>query len=176
MEARTTTTTMTAKLPILNPTEYHLWLMRIEQYFLMTDYSLWEVIKNGNKLLKRTVRTVKQEYEPTIAEEKLDRKNEMKAIGTLLMAFLNKDQLNITIMVIRNHPSALEIYKKKLLETGQATKEDIDRIQNKVTLILNDEFLAARITSLIGLDMYTLFMLSKLPNQLPLLLKVKYLL
>nr|GEZ65708.1 hypothetical protein [Tanacetum cinerariifolium] len=29
--------------------EYDLWLMRIEQYFLMTDYSLWEVIKNGNK-------------------------------------------------------------------------------------------------------------------------------
>ncbi|GKE06319.1 hypothetical protein Tco_1398337, partial [Tanacetum coccineum] len=46
--------------------------------------------------------------------------------------------------VIRNHPSALEIYQKKLLETGQATKEDIDRIQNKVTSILNDEFLASK--------------------------------
>ncbi|GKB56887.1 hypothetical protein Tco_0913073 [Tanacetum coccineum] len=63
------------------------------KYFLMTDYSLWEVIKNGNKVLKKTVGNVEQEYEPTIAEEKLDRKNEMKARGTLLMALPNKDQL-----------------------------------------------------------------------------------
>nr|GEU30811.1 hypothetical protein [Tanacetum cinerariifolium] len=29
-----------AKLPILNPNEFDLWKMRIEQYFLITDYSL----------------------------------------------------------------------------------------------------------------------------------------
>nr|GEU93625.1 hypothetical protein [Tanacetum cinerariifolium] len=48
MEAETTATTLTTKLPILNPGEYDLWLMWIEQYFLMTDYSLWEVFKNGS--------------------------------------------------------------------------------------------------------------------------------
>nr|GEY16981.1 ribonuclease H-like domain-containing protein [Tanacetum cinerariifolium] len=32
-----------AKLAILNPNEFDLWKMRIEQYFLMTDYSLWEL-------------------------------------------------------------------------------------------------------------------------------------
>ncbi|GJV48979.1 ribonuclease H-like domain-containing protein [Tanacetum coccineum] len=69
MEAGTTSTNLTAKLPILNPGDYDLWLMRIEQYFLMTDYSLWEVIKNGNKVLKRTVGETEQEYEPTTAEE-----------------------------------------------------------------------------------------------------------
>nr|GEY81992.1 hypothetical protein [Tanacetum cinerariifolium] len=37
-----------AKLPILNPNEFDLWKMRFEQYFLMTDYSLWEVILNGD--------------------------------------------------------------------------------------------------------------------------------
>nr|GEX98974.1 hypothetical protein [Tanacetum cinerariifolium] len=37
-----------AKLPILNPNEFDLWKMRIEQYFLMIDYSLWEVILNGD--------------------------------------------------------------------------------------------------------------------------------
>ncbi|GJW95369.1 hypothetical protein Tco_0175041 [Tanacetum coccineum] len=88
-----TTTTLTARLPILNPGEYDLWLMRIEQYFLMTDYSLWEVILNGNKVLKRTVREVDQIYEPTSAEEKQDRRNEMKARVTLLIALPNKDQL-----------------------------------------------------------------------------------
>ncbi|GJV35944.1 putative ribonuclease H-like domain-containing protein [Tanacetum coccineum] len=93
MEAGTNSTTLTAKLPILNPGDYDLWLMRIEQYFLMTDYSLWEVIKNGNKVLKRTVGETEQEYEPTTVEEKQDKRNEMKARGTLLMALPNKDQL-----------------------------------------------------------------------------------
>ncbi|GJS07602.1 putative reverse transcriptase domain-containing protein [Tanacetum coccineum] len=50
-------------------------------------------IKNGNKVLKRTVRETEQEYEPTTAEEKQDRRNEMKDRGTLLMALPNKDQL-----------------------------------------------------------------------------------
>nr|GEV70664.1 copia protein [Tanacetum cinerariifolium] len=39
-----------AKLPILNPNGFDLWKIRIEQYFLMTDYSLWEVILNGDWL------------------------------------------------------------------------------------------------------------------------------
>ncbi|GKA42286.1 hypothetical protein Tco_0734946 [Tanacetum coccineum] len=59
----------------------------------MTDYSRWEVILNGNKVLKRTVREIDQEYELTTAEEKQDRRNEMNARGTLLMALPNKDQL-----------------------------------------------------------------------------------
>ncbi|GJW19390.1 hypothetical protein Tco_0026826 [Tanacetum coccineum] len=92
MEAGTTSTTLTARLPILNLGEYDLWLMRIEQYFLMTDYSLWEVILNGNKVLKRQVGETEQEYEPTTVEEKQDKINEMKARGTLLMALPNKDQ------------------------------------------------------------------------------------
>ncbi|GJV13352.1 putative ribonuclease H-like domain-containing protein [Tanacetum coccineum] len=84
MEAGTTSTTLTAKLLILNLGDYDLWLIRIEQYFLMTDYSLWEVIKNGNKVLKRTVGETEQEYEPTTVEEKQDRRNKMKARGTLV--------------------------------------------------------------------------------------------
>nr|GEZ12205.1 hypothetical protein [Tanacetum cinerariifolium] len=49
--------------------------------------------QNGNKVLKKTVGTVEQIYEPTFVEEKLDKKNEMKDRGTLLMALPNKDQL-----------------------------------------------------------------------------------
>ncbi|GJZ23742.1 hypothetical protein Tco_0561201 [Tanacetum coccineum] len=51
------------------------------------------IIKNGNKVLKRTVGIVEQEYKPTTAEEKQDKRNEMKARATLLMALPNKDQL-----------------------------------------------------------------------------------
>ncbi|GKC10928.1 hypothetical protein Tco_1007710, partial [Tanacetum coccineum] len=93
MEAGTISITLTASLRILNPVEYDLWLTRIEQYFLLTDYSLWEVILTGNKVLKRIVRETEQQYEPTTVEEKQDMRNEMKARGTLLMALPNKDQL-----------------------------------------------------------------------------------
>nr|GEV23861.1 ribonuclease H-like domain-containing protein [Tanacetum cinerariifolium] len=87
-----------AKLPILNPNEFDLWKMRIEQYFLMTDYSLWEVILNGDSPTPtRIVDGVVQVIAPTTAEQQLAKKNELKARGTLLMALHNKHQLKINI-------------------------------------------------------------------------------
>nr|GEW42445.1 berberine/berberine-like protein [Tanacetum cinerariifolium] len=63
--------------------EFDLWKMRIQQYFLMTDYSLWEVVLNG----------VVQPVAPTTVEQKLAKKNELKARGTLFMALPDKHQL-----------------------------------------------------------------------------------
>nr|GEW47408.1 hypothetical protein [Tanacetum cinerariifolium] len=64
------------KLPILNPNEFDLWKMRIEQYFLMTDYSLWEVILNGDSPVPtRLVEGVAQPVAPTT-----DAKSLMEAI------------------------------------------------------------------------------------------------
>nr|GEW09481.1 ribonuclease H-like domain-containing protein [Tanacetum cinerariifolium] len=83
-----------AKLPILNPNEFDLWKMKIEQYFLMTDYSLWEVILNGDFFVPtRVAEGVFQPVAPTTAEQRLARKNELKACGTLLMALPDKYQL-----------------------------------------------------------------------------------
>nr|GEY96387.1 ribonuclease H-like domain-containing protein [Tanacetum cinerariifolium] len=88
----------TAKLPILNPNEFDLWKMRIEQYFLMIDYSLWEVILNGDSLVPtRVIEGVVQPVAPTTAEQRLARKNKLKARGTLLMALLDKHQLKFNI-------------------------------------------------------------------------------
>ncbi|GJU59832.1 hypothetical protein Tco_1237598 [Tanacetum coccineum] len=127
METRTTSTNLTARLPILNPGEYDLWLMRIEQYFLMTDYSFWEVILNGNKVLKRTVREVEQEYEPTSVEEKQDRRNEMKSRGTLLMALPNKDQLKF------------HSYKdsKLLMEAIEKSSETMDQTFDRLQKLIS---------------------------------------
>nr|GEU93579.1 reverse transcriptase domain-containing protein [Tanacetum cinerariifolium] len=87
-----------AKLPILNPNEFDLWKMRIEQYFIMTDYSLWEVILNGDSPVPtRVIEGVVQPVAPTTAEPRLARKNELKAHGTLLMALPDKHQLKFNI-------------------------------------------------------------------------------
>nr|GEU57847.1 hypothetical protein [Tanacetum cinerariifolium] len=70
------------ELPILNPNEFDLWKMRIEQYFLMTDYSLLEAILNGDSPAPtRVVDDVLQHVAPTTAEQRLARKNELKTCG-----------------------------------------------------------------------------------------------
>nr|GEX84940.1 hypothetical protein [Tanacetum cinerariifolium] len=87
-----------AKLPILNPNEFDLWNMRIEQYFLMTNYSLWEVILNGDSPAPtRVIECVVQSVAPTTTEQRLAKKNELKARGTLLMALPDKHQLKFNI-------------------------------------------------------------------------------
>nr|GEV99214.1 copia protein [Tanacetum cinerariifolium] len=68
--------------------------MRIEQYLLMTDYALWEVILNGDSPLPtRSVEGVETPYPSINVEEKLARKNELKARGTLLMALPTEHRL-----------------------------------------------------------------------------------
>nr|GEX80271.1 ribonuclease H-like domain-containing protein [Tanacetum cinerariifolium] len=72
--------------------------IRIEQYFLMTDYSLWEVILNGDSpTLTKVVDGVVQLIAPTTAEQRLAKKIELKAKGTLLMALPVKHQLKFNI-------------------------------------------------------------------------------
>nr|GEU89663.1 ribonuclease H-like domain-containing protein [Tanacetum cinerariifolium] len=64
-----------AKLPILNPNEFDLWKMRIEQ----------------------VIEGVVKPVSPTTAEQRLARKNELKARVTLLMALPDKHQLKFNI-------------------------------------------------------------------------------
>nr|GEZ51659.1 ribonuclease H-like domain-containing protein [Tanacetum cinerariifolium] len=64
-----------AKLPILNPNEFDLWNMRIEQ----------------------VIEGVVQPLTLTTTEQSFARKNELKDQGTLLMALPNKHQLKFNI-------------------------------------------------------------------------------
>nr|GEW64994.1 ribonuclease H-like domain-containing protein [Tanacetum cinerariifolium] len=69
MESLNPQVVVAAKLPILNPNEFDLWKMRIEQYFLMTNYSLWGVILNGDSPPPtRIVDGVVQIVAPTTAD------------------------------------------------------------------------------------------------------------
>nr|GEX93927.1 ribonuclease H-like domain-containing protein [Tanacetum cinerariifolium] len=98
MESQNLQVVAAAKLPILNPNEFDLWKMRIEQFFLMTDYALWEVILNGDSPTPtRVVDGVVQAVAATTAEQKLAKKNELKVSETLLMALPDKHQLNFNI-------------------------------------------------------------------------------
>ncbi|GJS79494.1 hypothetical protein Tco_0729375 [Tanacetum coccineum] len=140
MEAVSTPMVAPAKLQLLNPNEFELWKMRIEQYFLMTDYALWEVILNGDSPpSKRTIDGVEQTYPPTTVEKKLTRKNELKARGTLLMALPNEHQLKFN--TYKSAKSLMEAIEKRFggnKESKKVQKTLLKQYTNKAVKTAHD--------------------------------------
>ncbi|GJY06019.1 hypothetical protein Tco_0371959 [Tanacetum coccineum] len=101
------------KVPMLKPGEYELWRMRMEQYIQMVDYALWEVIENGNSAPKTTlVEGVEKVIPPITAEEKAQRRLELKARNTLFMGIPNEHQLKFNS--IKDAKSLLQAIKKRV--------------------------------------------------------------
>ncbi|GJT70519.1 putative ribonuclease H-like domain-containing protein [Tanacetum coccineum] len=80
--------------------EYEMWEIRIKQYFHIQDYALWEVIENGNLWVPIPVTATEtgpstglKMTVPSTAEEKICKKNDVKARSLLLMALPNEHQL-----------------------------------------------------------------------------------
>ncbi|GKC36338.1 retrovirus-related pol polyprotein from transposon TNT 1-94, partial [Tanacetum coccineum] len=68
------------KLLVLKTRDYDLWSMRIEQYLTHTDYALWEVIANGDAhAIASASAGIEGLIPPKTTEQKLARKNELKA-------------------------------------------------------------------------------------------------
>ncbi|GJU96673.1 ribonuclease H-like domain-containing protein [Tanacetum coccineum] len=76
------------KLIVLKTEEYDLWSIRMEQYLTFTDHALWEVIVNGDSvsLVASASAGAEGHVSPKIVEQKLARKNELKAKSTLMLA------------------------------------------------------------------------------------------
>ncbi|GJT70821.1 retrovirus-related pol polyprotein from transposon TNT 1-94 [Tanacetum coccineum] len=105
-----------SKVPMLKLGEYELWRMRMEQYIQMIDYSLWKVIENGNappitKVIKGVETTIAPTIAPTTAEEKTQRRLELKEISTLLMGISNEHQLKFNS--IKDAKSLLQAVEKR---------------------------------------------------------------
>ncbi|GKA02705.1 hypothetical protein Tco_0675486 [Tanacetum coccineum] len=97
IDLETAQTTTTAKLPILKQGEYDMWRLRIEQYFQVQDYALWDVIENGNSFKPAAQTTTNADGTstslipgPVTTEEKVQKKNDVKARSMLLMALPNE--------------------------------------------------------------------------------------
>ncbi|GJT73799.1 ribonuclease H-like domain-containing protein [Tanacetum coccineum] len=93
-EAMDSQSTQTIKLPILQPGEYDLWKMRMEQYLQCIEYTLWEIVENGNApIVTKIVDGKETDIPPTSVEEKAQKRAELKVRSTLLMALPNEHQL-----------------------------------------------------------------------------------
>ncbi|GJZ66480.1 reverse transcriptase domain-containing protein, partial [Tanacetum coccineum] len=84
-QSESTQTVSTLKLLMLKTGDYDLWSMRMEQYLTHTNYALWEVIVNGDVPSVASAST-EGPIPPKTVEQKLARKNELKAKSTLLLA------------------------------------------------------------------------------------------
>ncbi|GJS94966.1 putative ribonuclease H-like domain-containing protein [Tanacetum coccineum] len=100
MELENTQNNALAKLSMLKLGEYEMWEIRIKQYFQIQDYALWEVIENRNSWVPIPVTaaetgpsTAMKMTVPSTSEEKICKKNDVKARSLLLMALPNEHQL-----------------------------------------------------------------------------------
>ncbi|GKC02534.1 hypothetical protein Tco_0994144 [Tanacetum coccineum] len=101
-----------SKVPMLKPGEYEIWRIRIEQHIQMIDYALWEGIENGATLPKtKIVEGVMTEMTITSAEEKAQRRLEVKARSTLMMGIPNEHQLKFNS--IKDAKKLLEAVEKR---------------------------------------------------------------
>ncbi|GKA27665.1 hypothetical protein Tco_0713833 [Tanacetum coccineum] len=83
-----------SELTILQPGEYDLWKMRMEQYLQCIDCTQWEIVENGNApIVTKTVNGNETIIPPISVVEKAQRRVELKARSTLLMALPNEHQL-----------------------------------------------------------------------------------
>nr|GEV75544.1 hypothetical protein [Tanacetum cinerariifolium]GEV82605.1 hypothetical protein [Tanacetum cinerariifolium] len=85
MELKSTQFSTTAKLPLLKQGDFKMWRLRIEQYFQIQEYSLWDVIENGNSsklVVETSTDDVGTSTGPITIKEKAKKKNDVKAIKT----------------------------------------------------------------------------------------------
>ncbi|GJW98984.1 hypothetical protein Tco_0180792 [Tanacetum coccineum] len=78
----------------------------------MIDYSLWEVIENGNAPpITKVVKGVETTISLTTAEEKAQRRFELKSRSTLLMGIPNEHQLKFNS--IKDAKSLMQVVEKR---------------------------------------------------------------
>ncbi|GJV66279.1 hypothetical protein Tco_1477107 [Tanacetum coccineum] len=159
MEFESAQSNTTAKLPILKLGEYEMWVIRIKQYFQVQDYALWEAIENGNSWV--SVPQIAQENGTSVtkmsvsvtAEEKTNKKNDVKAGSLLLMALPNEHQLTFSqytdaktmFATIETRFGGNEVTKKTqktLLKQqyenfGASSTESLDSIFNRLQKIVS---------------------------------------
>ncbi|GJX27706.1 putative ribonuclease H-like domain-containing protein [Tanacetum coccineum] len=149
-----------AKLPLLKQGEYDTWRLRIESYIQLQDYSLWEIIKEGNsfKPVAQTTREADGTSTTTILgavtiEENILKKNDLKAQSILMMT-LPREHL----LTFNKHKDAKSLFEaiearfggneatkktqktllKQMYETFSASSsESLDSIFNRLQKIVS---------------------------------------
>ncbi|GKB56217.1 putative ribonuclease H-like domain-containing protein, partial [Tanacetum coccineum] len=141
IEFESTNSNTTAKLPILKLGEYEMWVITIKQYFQIQDYALWEVIENGNSWVsvpqtaQENGTSITKMSIPVTAEEKTNKKNDVKARSLLLMALPNEHQLTFSNEATKKTQKTL--LKQQYENFSALSVESLDSIFNRLQKIVS---------------------------------------
>ncbi|GJR56125.1 hypothetical protein Tco_1406646 [Tanacetum coccineum] len=130
MESQSETTQIVSalKLPVLKTGDYDLWSTRMEKYLTYTDYALWEVIMNGDAPAIASASACTEGPIPSkTAEQKLARKNELKAKSTLLLAI--PDEHLLKFHGIKDAKTLWEVIKAR----SKGLDKTYDRFQKLIS-------------------------------------------
>ncbi|GJT46952.1 hypothetical protein Tco_0955667 [Tanacetum coccineum] len=107
--------------------------MRMEQYLQCIDYTLWEIVENGNApIVTKTVDGKETVIPPTSVEEKAQRKAELKARSTLLMALPNEHQLKFNSY--KDAKTLMQAIKNKFGEVIEQTYERLQKLISQLEM------------------------------------------
>ncbi|GJV72211.1 ribonuclease H-like domain-containing protein [Tanacetum coccineum] len=130
-----------AKLPLLKQGDYDTWRLRIESYIQLQDYALWEIIEDGNsfKPVARTTTNADGTSTSTIpgavtVEEKIQKKNDLKAQSILMMTLLSEHLL--TFNLYKDAKTLFEAIEARF-GGNEATKETQKTLLKQITNDVN---------------------------------------
>ncbi|GJT49877.1 retrovirus-related pol polyprotein from transposon TNT 1-94 [Tanacetum coccineum] len=125
-----------------------MWRLRIEQYFQVQDYAIWDVIENGNsfKLVAQTTTNTDGTSTslipgPITTEEKTQKKNDVKARSMLLMALPNEH-----LMTFNQYKDAKTLFAA--IQTRFGGKEATKKTQKTLLKQMYENFSATSTESL----------------------------
>ncbi|GJX38034.1 hypothetical protein Tco_0251337 [Tanacetum coccineum] len=122
----------TVKLPILKKGEYTLWSMRMEQYLTNKNYSLWQVILNGDGHIQVTTdeKGVETEVPPKTAQALLTRQRERKGKSIMLLAIPDEYQLRFHAI-----KDAKTLWVAVKISDTEGLDKAYDRFQKLISLL-----------------------------------------
>nr|GEY99541.1 hypothetical protein [Tanacetum cinerariifolium]GEZ14118.1 hypothetical protein [Tanacetum cinerariifolium] len=114
-----------AKLAILNPNKFDLWKMRIEKYFMMTDYSLW-----------------KQQYENFTgsSSESLDQIHDrlQKLVNQLDIHRVSLSLEDVNLKFLRSFPSEWKTHTLIWRNKADLEEQSLDDLFNNLKIYENE--------------------------------------
>ncbi|GKD78901.1 ribonuclease H-like domain-containing protein [Tanacetum coccineum] len=139
--------------------------MRMEQYLTHTDYALWEVIVNGDAPAAIVLASagIEGPIPPKIVKQKLARKNELKAKGTLLLAI--PDEHLLKFHGIKD--------AKTLWEAIKARSEGLDKTYDRFQKLISQLEIHGEVISQEDANMKLLRSLPSTSNNIALIMRNK---
>ncbi|GJU09242.1 ribonuclease H-like domain-containing protein [Tanacetum coccineum] len=160
MDLENTQNNSLAKLQLRKQGEYDTWRLRIESYIQLQDYTLWEIIEEGNSFKPVARTTINEDGTSTTtipgavtAEQKILKKNDLKARSILMMTLPSEH-----LLTFNKHKDAKSLFEaiearfggneatkktqktllKQMYETFNASSsESLDSIFNRLQKIVS---------------------------------------